>query len=50
MSELELSKTIIAQYFANFLEENLEDFKEQDFKNESSIFYLINAIKHACNE
>lgn len=50
LSKLKLSKTIVAQYFANFLEENLEDFKEQDFKNESSIFYLINAIKHACNE
>ena len=50
LSKLKLSKTIVAQYFANFLEENLEDFKEQDFKNESSIFYLINAIKYACNE
>lgn len=51
-SKLKLSKSLVAQYFANFLEENLEDFKEkeEDFKDESSIFYLINAIKYACNE
>ena len=51
-SKLKLSKSLVAQYFANFLEENLEDFKEkeQDFKDKSSIFYLINAIKYACNE
>lgn len=50
ISELELSKAIIAQYFANFLEENRNEFQEKDFKNESSISYLINAIKHACNQ
>lgn len=49
-SKLKLSKAIIAQFFANFLEENINEFQEEDFKTESSISYLINAIKHACNE
>lgn len=50
MSELELSKTIIAQFFAEFIEGNINSFQKKYFENESSISYLINAIKHACNE
>ena len=49
-SKLKLSKAIIAQYFAEFIEDNINSFQKKDFKNESSISYLINAIKHACNE
>lgn len=49
-SKLKLSKSLVAQYFANFLEENINKFQKEDFKNESSISYLINAIKYACNE
>lgn len=51
LSKLKLSKTIVAQYFAEFIE-NDTSFQEQEegFKNLSSISYLINAIKYACNE
>lgn len=50
LSKLQLSKSLVAQYFANFLEENINEFQEEGFKKESSISYLINALKHACNQ
>lgn len=60
-----VSKTIVAQYFSEFLEEeigkielnqdwsiktNLSIFQKSDFENVSSISYLVNAIKHATRQ
>ena len=50
MTKLKLSKTIIAQYFSEILDDNILSFQKRDFENPSSISYLINAIKYACKE
>ena len=50
MTKLKLSKTIIAQYFSEILDNNILSFQKRDFENPSSISYLINAIKYACKE
>lgn len=58
MAKVELSKTIVAQYFAEFLEDEINKienwqtsiFEKSDFENISSISYLVNAIKHATNQ
>lgn len=41
-----ISKTIVAQYFAKFIDDN----PSSDYLVDESIKYLIDAIKHACNE
>ena len=53
-----VSKTIVAQYFSDFLEEEIKKienndadaFVKSDFEWDSSIAYLINAIKYATNQ
>ena len=54
MTKVEISKTIVAQYFAEFLDAEINKidsavsiFTKEDFENISSISYLVNAIKHA---
>lgn len=58
MAKVELSKTVVAQYFSEFLEEEIikienwgtSIFEKSDFENLSSISYLVNAIKYATRE
>lgn len=53
-----VSKTIVAQYFSEFLEEEIikieksepSIFEKSDFENVSSISYLVNAIKYATRQ
>lgn len=53
-----VSKTIVAQYFSEFLEKEIEKiekwetsiFEKSDFENISSISYLVNAIKYASEQ
>lgn len=53
-----VSKTIVAQYFSDFLEKEIEkienwtewSLQKSDFEWESSISYLIDAIKYATNQ
>jgi len=58
MAKVELSKTVVAQYFAEFLEDEInkiENWKTSileklDFENISSISYLVNAIKYVSKQ
>lgn len=58
MAKSELSKTIVAQYFSELLEEEINKieawqtsiFEKSDFENISSISYLVNAIKYASEQ
>ena len=53
-----VSKTIVAQHFSEFLEEEIikiekwepSIFQKSDFENVSSISYIVNAIKHATKQ
>lgn len=58
MAKVELSKTVVAQYFSEFIEEEIikiekwdpSIFQKSDFENVSSISYIVNAIKHATKQ
>lgn len=54
MAKVELSKTIVAQYFSESLEEEIRKidswtsiFKKEDFEESPSISYLVNAVKYS---
>ncbi len=65
MLKKQVSKSVVAQYFSEFLEDEIDKiklnadwsiennwniFKKENFDSESSVSYLINAIKYATNQ